>query len=156
MYMKEAIQMPECISLKKYRNDYDKLLINVIYTSCWVNEQMKNFLCPECITQQQYNILRILRESGKPLSILQIRNLMLDKMSDASRIVDRMVAKDLVRKCVCANDRRLVDISLTGEGEELLQNIDRRIHDMDNILHVLTAEEVTQLNHLLNKMRNGA
>ncbi len=77
---------------------------------------------PFDITQQQFNILRILRGAGQPLSTLQIRQRMLDKMSDTSRIVDRLVKKGMVKKTICREDRRLVDILLTDKGKEIITN----------------------------------
>ena len=78
------------INQAKFRNDYQKAIINFIYTFNWMNEKMKSILEREDITPQQFNILRILRGAGKPISTLQIRQRMLDKMSDTSRIVDRL------------------------------------------------------------------
>ena len=89
------------ISQAKFSNEYQKATINLIYTFNWMNEQIKNMLDQYDITPQQFNILRILRGAGKPLSTLQIRQRMLDKMSDTSRIVDRLIKKGLVKKVVC-------------------------------------------------------
>lgn len=81
-----------------FRNEFQKMGINLIYTANWLNEKIAHILANEEITQQQYNILRILRGSECPLSTLKIRERMLDKMSDTSRIVDRLIAKGLVEK----------------------------------------------------------
>jgi DNA-binding MarR family transcriptional regulator len=86
------------IQQANFRNEFQKMGINIIYTANWLNERIGNFLMQEDITQQQYNILRILRGSEVPLSTLQIRERMLDKMSDTSRIVDRLIVKCLVQK----------------------------------------------------------
>src|SRR5687767_5160630 len=91
-----------------------KAMVNILYTYGWLLEKIKVFLARSDITHQQFNILRILRGSfPEPLSTLQIRERMLDKMSDTSRIVDRLVAKDLVKKTTCTTDKRLVDIVIT-------------------------------------------
>ena len=92
---------------------------------------MKSVFDKEDITGQQYNILRILRGAGKPISTLQIRERMLDKMSDTSRIVDRLVLKGLVQKTTCKNDKRLVDVNISPKGKKLLEKIDRYEKDMD-------------------------
>jgi DNA-binding MarR family transcriptional regulator len=84
------------IQQTNFRNEFQKMGINIIYTAHWLNEKMGQILSTEDITQQQYNILRILRGSDAPLSTLKIRERMLDKMSDTSRIVDRLIVKDLV------------------------------------------------------------
>ena len=78
------------INQQKFRNEFQKASINLIYTFNWVSEKMKVFFENQDITSQQFNILRILRGAHKPLSTLQIRERMLDKMSDTSRIVDRL------------------------------------------------------------------
>ena len=105
-----------------FRNNAQKATVNFIYTYNWLNEKMRYFFDREDITPQQFNILRILRGAGKPISTLQIRQRMLDKMSDTSRIVDRLVIKDLVKKNSCPNDKRLVDVSITEKGIKLLEN----------------------------------
>lgn len=142
------------IQQSRFRNEYQKTAINLIYTYNWVNEQNKKIFDREDITPQQFNILRILRGAGKPLSTLQIRQRMLDKMSDTSRIVDRLVKKGLVKKVVCKSDRRLVDVSISENGLELLQKLDLANDEMDAVLSNLTMEEATTLNALLDKLRN--
>ena len=94
------------INQPKFRNEKQKAVINIIYTYNWINQQIKEYLESEDLTQQQYNILRILRGSAPdPLSTLQIRERMLDKMSDTSRIVDRLVLKGLVSKKASKADK---------------------------------------------------
>lgn len=144
------------ISQKAFRNDYQKGIINLIYTYNWMNEKMKSVFDKEGITGQQYNILRILRGAGKPISTLQIRERMLDKMSDTSRIVDRLVLKELAQKNTCKNDKRLVDVSITAKGKKLLEKIDRYDNDMDAIFGNLSAAEAKTLNTLLDKIRHPA
>ncbi|MFT3702224.1 MAG: MarR family transcriptional regulator [Agriterribacter sp.] len=117
-------------------------------------ERQKRFFDPEDITPQQFNILRILRGSFPvPISTLKIRERMLDKMSDTSRIVDRLVIKELVDKKPCATDKRLVDISITDKGKALLERLDGKNEEMDALLDGLETEEIMQLNHLLDKIR---
>jgi len=142
------------IQQAKFRNEYQKTVINIIYTSNWISEQNKKIFEREDITSQQFNILRILRGAGKPLSTLQIRQRMLDKMSDTSRIVDRLVKKGLVKKVICKSDRRLVDVSISDKGMDLLQKLDHASDEMDSILNKLTVEEAIVLNGLLDKIRS--
>ena len=104
---------------------------------------------------QQYNILRILRGAGKPLSTLQIRQRMLDKMSDTSRIVDRLLKKELVEKVVCKNDRRLVDVTISEKGLLLLQKLDNHTHELDSHLTSISEDEARTINHLLDKLRQS-
>ncbi len=142
------------INQTKFRNEFQKSAINLIYTSNWLNEQMKNIFDGYDITAQQFNILRILRGAGEPLSTLQIRQRMLDKMSDSSRIVDRMIIKNLVKKNICRADRRLVDITITDKGKKLLDKLDECNDKMDAILKNLTTKDAKALNQLLDKLRH--
>jgi DNA-binding MarR family transcriptional regulator len=131
-----------------------KSMVNLIFTYHWVVEKIKNLLSAEDITLQQYNILRILRGSfPAPLSTLQIRDRMLDKMSDTSRIVDRLVVKGLVQKNTSKTDKRLVDVMITDEGRELLAKLDLHNDELDNIVTSLSENEMNSLNNLLDKLR---
>ncbi len=143
------------ISQQSFRNEHQKGIINIIYTYNWMNEKMKKVFDAEGITGQQYNILHILRGAAKPISTLQIRERMLDKMSDTSRIVDRLVLKGLAKKNVCKNDKRLVDVSISLKGMNLLEKIDKHENDMDAILGNLTDAETKTLNKLLDKIRQS-
>jgi MarR family transcriptional regulator, 2-MHQ and catechol-resistance regulon repressor len=141
------------INQSKFRNNHQKAGVNFIYTYNWMNEKMKCFFDSHDITQQQFNILRILRGAGKPLSTLQIRQRMLDKMSDTSRIVDRLVIKGVVKKVVCKADKRLVDIFITDKGKKLLAKIDLQQDELDGVLGNLSEVDVIALNKLLDKIR---
>jgi DNA-binding MarR family transcriptional regulator len=141
------------INQQVFRSEYQKAIINLIYTFNWVNEKINSRFEPFDITQQQFNILRILRGAGQPLSTLQIRQRMLDKMSDTSRIVDRLVKKGMVKKSVCREDRRLVDVLLTDKGKKLLQSMDGMNEEMESIFKYLSDEEARNLNVLLDKIR---
>ncbi|MFM2326617.1 MAG: hypothetical protein RIR31_819 [Bacteroidota bacterium] len=142
------------ISQSLFRNEYQKSIINLIYTYHWLNEKMKSFFEKEDITGQQFNILRILRGAGQPLSTLQIRQRMLDKMSDTSRIVDRLILKGFVKKVTCKTDKRLVDVSITDKGKKLLAKLDENENAMDAIFSTLTDSEAKTLNKLLDKIRD--
>ena len=143
------------INQAKFRNEKQKVVINIIYTSNWINEKIKAVLDKGGITLQQFNILRILRGAGKPISTLQIRQRMLDKMSDTSRIVDRLVVKKLVKKIICPADKRMVDVSISAKGIKLLETIDRSADEMDAIASSLTKADATDINNLLDKMRQS-
>lgn len=143
------------ISTSKFRNEYHKAVVNLIYTHNWLMDSVKTIFDKGDITPQQYNILRILRGAKQPLSTLQIRQRMLDKMSDTSRIVDRLIKKELVQKMVCAADKRLVDVTITEKGLQLLEELDRYNVEMDAILKELSNDEVIILNGLLDKLRKS-
>jgi DNA-binding MarR family transcriptional regulator len=137
-----------------FRNDQQKAIINMVYTYNWMMEKMKHRLDEFDLTMQQYNILRILRGAKSPLSTMQIRERMLDKMSDTSRIVDRLIVKDLVRKNTCPRDKRLVDVVITEKGLDLLANLDLHSAELDAVVGNLNCAEMQQLNQLLDKMRS--
>ena len=141
------------IRSSKFRNEYHKAIVNIIYTNNWIMERNKEIFERGDITPQQYNILRILRGAKEPLSTLQIRQRMLDKMSDTSRIVDRLLKKELVKKVVCASDKRLVDVTITQKGLDLLTELDKYNDELDNVLSSISEEEVSTLNQLLDKIR---
>ena len=140
----------------KFKNQYHKATVNILYTYGWLMEQIKQVLADADITPQQFNILRILRGSyPNPLSTLQIRERMLDKMSDTSRIVDRLIVKDLVKKTVSQTDRRLVDVVISLRGRRLLEKLDKRQDELDGILKNLSDSEASDLSKLLDKIRNA-
>jgi MarR family 2-MHQ and catechol resistance regulon transcriptional repressor len=139
-----------------FTGESQKGLINIIYTYHWLTDQIRKFLAEEDITLQQFNILRILRGSDpQPLSTLTIRDRMLDKMSDTSRIVDRLVLKGLTEKRISAIDKRLVDVNITKEGKKLLQRLDTRDAEMTSIMSNLNNEELKKLSNLLDKLRGS-
>ena len=142
------------IQQANFRNEFQKMGINIIFTANWLNERIATFLSKEDITLQQYNILRILRGSEVPLSTLQIRERMLDKMSDTSRIVDRLIVKALVQKSACKADKRLVDITLTDKGIQLVTKLDEYNDHIDATLKGVSEAEASTLNQILDKLRN--
>lgn len=143
------------ISQRKFKTEFQKAMVNLIFTHNWMTERMKQFFEQADLTSQQFNILRILRGAGQPLSTLQIRQRMLDKMSDTSRIVDRLIKKGLVKKVICKTDRRLVDVSITEKGMKLLEKLDDMQDTLDGILSNLNEADAKQLNKLLDKIRNS-
>ena len=142
------------INQRKFRNEYQKAILNILYTNNWLTEKIDIIFDKWDITPRQFNILRILRGEGKPLSTLQIRQRMLDKMSDTSRIVDRLVRKGMVRKTPNEEDRRLVDVIITPRGKKLLEKIDPLENEMDKVMSQLSESETSTLNQLLDKLRN--
>lgn len=143
------------IHQNKFRNERHKAMINLLFTYGWTIERLKQLVSQEGITHQQFNILRILRGNHPtPLSTLTIRERMIDKMSDTSRIVDRLLSKGLVKKVMCKKDRRLVDVTITDRGLKLLEKLDGKEDDMDGILNNLSEKEALGLSKLLDKIRS--
>ncbi|MFM6993844.1 MAG: MarR family winged helix-turn-helix transcriptional regulator [Sediminibacterium sp.] len=141
------------IQQSNFRNEFQKMGINLLFTANWLNEQIGKMLSEEGVTQQQYNILRILRGSATPLSTLKIRERMLDKMSDTSRIVDRLIAKELVIKNTCEKDKRLVDITLSPKGLNLVDQLDQYNDRIDALLKGINESEAQMMNQILDKIR---
>lgn len=137
-----------------FRNEYQKMGLNLIFTANWLNEHISRILAKEDITQQQYNILRILKGAEGPLSTLQIRSRMLDRMSDTSRIVDRLILKGFVEKSACAKDKRLVDITISKKGRALLDALEVMNKEFDDLLSNVTEKEAQTLNAILDKIRS--
>ncbi len=143
------------INQRKFRSEHQKGVVNIVFTCNWMTEKLKTIFERGDLTMQQFNILRILRGSDKPLSTLEIRERMLDKMSDTSRIVDRLVIKGLTKKVICKTDKRLVDVTITEKGKKVLEKLDRYQEELDGILGGITIAEAKTLNKLLDKIRNS-
>lgn len=149
------MKIEEAIQQKKFISEHQKALINIIYTSGQILSNNTRVLRPFNISQQQFNILRILRGMHpQPATVKLLTERMLDKMSNASRLVEKLKQKDLVKRLPCEDDRRRVDISITEKGLELVGEASVEIEaDMARIRSVLTTDEAQQLSDLLDKVR---
>lgn len=148
------MSIEEDIKQPNFRSSYHRLFVNVIYTSNWICDEQMRLLKPYGLTIQQYNVLRILRgQSPNPVKVSDITERMLDKMSNASRLVDKLLLKELVLRTECPNDRRAVDVVITEKGLTLLQEIDQYQINWEGTFHNLTEEEANQLSYLLDKIR---
>lgn len=148
------MKLEDEIQQKKFKSIQQKLMLNLVYTTNWVTSKQACFFKDSDITSQQYNVLRILRgQYPNPCSIKLIKERMLDKMSDASRIVDKLNTKKLLIRKECPNDRRSVDVIITDKGLELLKSLDHVDDAAKQTLKSLSAEEINILNDLLDKLR---
>jgi DNA-binding MarR family transcriptional regulator len=142
------------IKQANFKSPYSKAIINVIYTNNWLQSLQVEIFKPFDLTLQQYNVLRILRgQYPNPITVIAIIERMLDKMSNASRLVDKLLAKELVIRRLCPNDRRAVDVIITEKGLKLLEELDTLQNQWEGKLHGLTENEALQLSELLDKMR---
>ena len=142
------------IASNKFENNYQKSIVNLIYTYGWITNLLRQRLNKHKITLQQYNILRILRgRHPQPATINMLKERMLDKMSDASRIVERLVQKELVQRCINEKDRRAVDIIISAKGLDILKKLDTEMSSRDILKENITDEEAGLLSSLLDKMR---
>lgn len=138
----------------KFENNHQKAIINLIYTYGWITNLLRQQLNKYKITLQQYNILRILRgQYPNPATINLLKERMLDKMSDASRIVDRLVQKELVKRCINSKDRRAVDILISQKGLDLLLKLDVEMSSKNFLDKNISSSEANALSDLLDKMR---
>jgi len=139
----------------RFRNEYHKVVINLIYTSNFINHRFEHFLKRHGLTSQQYNILRVLRGfRSEPRSIDFLRERMLDKSSDMSRIIERLYLKKLVERKENKTDRRKKDIKIGQKGLDLLNQMHDCEKKTDALLSNLSQDEAVQLNRLLDKIRD--
>ena len=139
-----------------FKNPYHKLAVNLMFTHSWLMSFVKAMFKKQDITPNQYNILRILRGSRpNPLSTLQIRERMLDKMSDTSRLVDRLLLKDLVSKKINQTDNRLVDVENTEKGLKVLEKLDDIEERVASLFENLSEKEALRLSDMLDKLHTN-
>lgn len=145
-------RIEEEIRQTKFTSIHQKAVVNLIFTSNWLQTKQKDFFKGFGITGQQFNILRILKgQHPKSISGTDIKARMLDRNSDVSRLLDRLVAKKLIIKRTCPNDKRASDVSITDEGLALLAEINKT-QKQDSVLS-LSDEEASLLSNLLDKAR---
>lgn len=148
------MRIEQVIKLSKSIDEWHKISINLLYTSNFFRDKQQQFFKNYDLTMQQYNVLRILRgQYPVPVSINVVRDRLLDKSSDVSRIIDRLIIENWVNKKVSATDRRLVDIIISEKGLEVLKKIDDEFDGLTNMYQSLTNEEAIILNILLDKLR---
>lgn len=142
------------IAQSEFRNEYHKALINLLYTNNFVVDNMNRAFKDYDITRQQYNVLRILRgKAPEPVTINHIKERMIDRMSDASRIVERLRLKGLIERKQNIDDRRAVEVYITQEGLSLLDKLAAVAEGFENFFSPLSSEEAATLNALLDKVR---
>jgi DNA-binding MarR family transcriptional regulator len=135
-------------------SEFHKMAVNILFTASWLDRRHTQNLKPFGITPQQFNILRILRgQHPKPAGINMLIERMIDKSSNASRLVDRLAAKGLVHKQVNHTDKRAVDVIITAAGLDVLGKIDADRMILEKWLHNITEEEAGELNRILDKLR---
>ncbi|RFM23369.1 MAG: MarR family transcriptional regulator [Candidatus Thermochlorobacter aerophilum] len=148
------MRLEDEIKQKSFRCPYQKLQVNLIYTFHWLIPKLQEQFKGSGITMQQYNVLRILRgQFPKPSSLMLLKERMMDKQSDVSRLVSRLVSKGLVKRETCAHDRRKLDVLITKKGLALLEKLDPKVRAAEAHLKTLTPSEAEMLNHLLDKLR---
>jgi DNA-binding MarR family transcriptional regulator len=148
------MRIEEEIQSTNFEDNYHKAVINISYTHGWLSNIFRVEFEKFNLTAQQFNVLRILRgQYPKPATVNLLKERMVDKMSDASRIVDRLVQKGLVSRCTNTKDRRAVDIRISDQGLDILSKIDIEFKTKDILKNHLSEEEAEMLSNLLDKVR---
>jgi len=141
---------------KAFKSTYQKVVVNIMYTSNWMNSEQQGLLKPFDLSPQQYNVLRILRgQFPNPITVNGIIERMLDKMSNASRLVDKLLLKGYVSRCDSAADRRACDIRITETGSQILKQIDEIQVNWEGSRQFLNKVEAETLSRLLDKLRGS-
>jgi DNA-binding MarR family transcriptional regulator len=144
------------IKQSEYHSEYHKAILNILYTHNFLVTHMTDVFKEFDITRQQYNVLRILRgQYPGHASINLIKDRMLDKMSDTSRIVERLRLKGFISRTDCLKDKRSVEIRISQSGLELLEKMDPKVNGLERLLQSLSIEETKVLNTLLDKLRGS-
>jgi DNA-binding MarR family transcriptional regulator len=132
-----------------------RLIISLFSTTSWANERVSEVLKTFEISLPQFNVLRILRgQKGKPANLSTIQDRMVSKMSNTTRLVDKLITKGLVERIICEKNRRKVEITITSNGIEFLTKLDPIIDKVEHeITKNLTPEEIENLTQLLHKLR---
>ena len=147
-------KIEEAIQQKEFKNPYNKVVVNLLFTHSYLVTLQNVLFKPHDLSPEQYNVLRILRgQNGVPITVSSIQDRMLNKMSNASRLVEKLKIKDLVKREECPSDRRQVDILITDKGLHLLETLQKQVEESHQSFVHLRIEEVNQLNDLLDKLR---
>ncbi len=145
------------IKQRTFRSPYHRLTVNLIYTANWLLHKQTGLFRAFDLSPQQYNVLRILRGSAPvPVKVSEITERMLDKTSNVSRLVDKLLEKNLVERKSCPSDRRAVHILITGKGLEVLKEIDPLTSELESTLYNLDSGEADELSRLLDKLRSAS
>ncbi len=150
------MKIEDVLKLTTPIDDSKKIIMNIIYTQNVITEKFNEILKPYDISSEQFNVLRILRgQKGNPTNMCVIQERMLAKTSNTTRLVDKLLLKELVTRKVCPENRRKIEVTITSKGLDLLNELDPKVkaHE-DSFSNNLDEEEKTHLNQLLEKFRN--
>ena len=139
---------------KDFKDDYRRLLANLLFTNNWLNQQVMPFFKELDLTLQQHNVLAILRgQHPKPVCFGQIQERMVDRNSNVTRLVDKLIEKGFVTRIICPDNRRMIEVRITGKGLEKLQQVDESFPLLLERFHTLSQQEAVQASQLLDKLR---
>jgi DNA-binding MarR family transcriptional regulator len=148
------VKIEKEIKQEKFKNPYQKAMVNLIFTSNWLNDKMKSSFKPYDLTSQQYNVLKILKgRYPDPAAAGDIKDVMLDKTPDLTRLIDRLIKKELVSRRTCEHNRRKVDILISEKGVALIEKIEVEFKGDKVMFDGLSSKEASALSDLLDKIR---
>ena len=150
------MSLEQDIKQERFLNEFEKVAVNVLFTASWLYNINSSRLKPHAITPEQYNVLRILRGSHpKALMLADVTCRMIDKSSNATRLVEKLRQKGLLKREICESNRRQVDISITDKGLAVLKKIDTEAEGWIESLKVISKPEAQELNRILDKLRGS-
>lgn len=145
--------LEEEIKQSKFNSKQQRAMLNIIFTAGYINLEQTRLFKPYKISAQQFNVLRILRgQKGNPVSIGLIQDRMLDKQSNASRLIDKLEEKKMVVRAICPEDKRQMNITITNVGLDILSELDKKLNEMETS-NKISNEEADLINTILNKIR---
>ena len=149
MKIEEAIQ-------SKIKNPHVRAVVNIRYTSNWMSTTQNNFMSRFSLTMPQFNILRILRGAKGSITVNTVKQRMVEKSPNTTRLMDKLIDKSLIERERCKNDRRVVFVNISGKGLKLLAQIDEALQKSSEeilVMNNLTDDEAHKLSELLDKLR---
>ena len=148
------MSLEQDIQQEKFNNEFEKAAINVLFTSSWLYNINAGRLKPFDITPEQFNVLRILRGSHpKTMMLADVTCRMIDKSSNATRLVEKLRQKGFLKREICESNRRQVDISITDKGLNVLKKIDDKEAEWLSTLKNISKSDAQELNRILDKLR---
>lgn len=148
------MELEKEIQQTTFRSERHKAVLNILFTASWLQCRQQRLFKQYALTPQQYNVLRILRgQKGKAITVNGIQERMLDRSSNASRLIDKLKEKKLVTRMECSTDRRQMDIQITSEGLDLLKRMDGQMDATEASFGIMTEADAAQLNRILDRMR---
>ena len=148
------MSLEQDLKQERFTNEYEKMVVNILFTSSWLANPNSSRPKPFSVTPEQYNVLRILRGSHpKPMMLADITCRMIDRNSNATRLVEKLRQKGFVKREICENNRRQVDISITDSGLDVLKRIDESRDQWLENLKTVSKTEAEELNNKLDKLR---
>ncbi|MBS1636378.1 MAG: winged helix DNA-binding protein [Bacteroidetes bacterium] len=149
------MKLEDELKMEKFRTEFQRAFLNIIFTAYWLEDQNNELFKSYDISMQQYNVLRILRgQKGKPANLFLIQDRMIHKMSNATRLVEKLRLKGYVKRVTCEENRRKVEITITDKGLQLLEELEPKMKKSEaDISANITDKEAAQLGRLLDKLR---